>query len=108
MAASNSLMLNFLLSINKFKKLKPSTIINCEFTGNFMEYVVCNINTTLYPNDELRIDSDLFNVMINGQNAIHLQQGDWIYLDKNSKDILIETGTGGLLNGQIIYKERFL
>lgn len=108
MVLSNSLCTNITLTINMFKSYIFSELLNCEVLVDFLEYIICNIDVTLYPGHELRIDSDLFNVMLNGQNAIHLQRGDWIYLDRNSTELLLEAGTGGRLDGQIIYQERYL
>lgn len=65
-------------------------------------------NVTIPPGGKLIIDSNVFNMLLNGQNAIHLQKGDWIDLDRNVIYLDITAGTGGTLNGSIIYQARYL
>lgn len=63
---------------------------------------------TIPPGGELRIDSDVFTVLLNGQNALHTQSGDWITVSRELLRLLIESASGGQLEGQLIYTERFL
>lgn len=63
---------------------------------------------TIPPGGELRIDSDMFTVLLNGQNALHTQSGDWITVSRELLRLLIESASGGRLEGQLIYTERFL
>lgn len=60
------------------------------------------------PGGELRVDSELFSVLLNGENALHTQSGDWIDLTRELLNITIESASGGGLEGQLIYTERFL
>lgn len=63
---------------------------------------------TIPPGGELRIDSDVFTVLLNSQNALHTQSGDWITVSRELLRLLIESASGGRLEGQLIYTERFL
>lgn len=63
---------------------------------------------TIPPGGELRIDSDVFTVLLNNQNALHTQSGDWITVSRELLRVLIESASGGRLEGQLIYTERFL
>ena len=63
---------------------------------------------TIPPGGELRIDSDVFTVLLNNQNALHTQSGDWITVSRELLRVLIESASGGRLAGQLIYTERFL
>lgn len=66
-------------------------------------------NLTLKPGQTLIIDAGSYNVLLDGQNAIHLQQGDWLDdLSRRTQSIVI-SGTGATrLEAQIIYTERYL
>ena len=63
---------------------------------------------TIPPGGELRIDSDAFLVLLNGENALHTQSGEWINVSRELLRLIIESTTGGTLSGQLIYTERFL
>ena len=63
---------------------------------------------TIPPGGELRIDSELYTVLLNGENALHTQSGDWINLSRELLRLNIESATGGELEGQMIYTERYL
>lgn len=65
-------------------------------------------NVTIPAHGRLIIDSNVFNMLLNGQNAIHLQKGDWIDIDRKTIYLDITSGTGGNLSGSIIYQERYL
>lgn len=77
-------------------------------SANILESETVTIEITLQPGDILQIDSDTYNVFLNGANAIHLQSGDWITIDKSLVDLIVDSGTGGELNGKIMYYERYL
>lgn len=60
------------------------------------------------PGGELRIDSELFLVLLNGENALHTQSGDWINVSRDLLRLVVESASGGQLRGQLIYTERYL
>lgn len=66
------------------------------------------IRITVPPGGELRIDSDLFLVLLDGENALHTQSGDWINISRNLLRLIVESASGGQLQGQLIYTERYL
>ncbi len=66
------------------------------------------LQLTIPPGGELRIDSELFLVLLNGENALHTQSGDWINISRNLLRLIVESASGGQLRGQLIYTERYL
>ena len=66
------------------------------------------LQLTIPPGGELRIDSELFAVLLNGVNALHTQSGDWINISRELLRLIIESASGGQLRGQLIYTERYL
>lgn len=66
------------------------------------------LQLSIPPGGELRIDSELFLVLLNGENALHTQSGDWINISRNLLRLIVESASGGQLRGQLIYTERFL
>lgn len=63
---------------------------------------------TIPPGGELRIDSGLFTVLLNGENALHTQEGDWVELSRSLVRLTVECARGGGLEGQIVYQEGYL
>lgn len=63
---------------------------------------------TVPPGGELRIDSGLFTVLLDGENDLHAQEGDWVELSRALVRLTIECAQGGGLEGQLIYQERYL
>ena len=70
----------------------------------------CYLTLTLRPNQVLIIDANTYNVLLDGQNAIEVQSGDWIdELNRNTVDLKIEAASGSAnLDATILYTERYL
>lgn len=66
------------------------------------------VTITIPPGGELRIDSDTYRVLLDGENALYAQEGDWIKLAREVLYLDIETASGGPLEGHITYQERYL
>lgn len=93
---------------NIFSDGNYTEIVSCVTDIAVLEQQVLNINITLLPNSEIKIDSELFTLLLNNQNLIQNHKGDWILLDRDLVDLRIDSGTGGVLSGKILYKERYL
>ena len=63
---------------------------------------------TIPPGGELRIDSDTFRVLLNGENVLDKQSGDWLMLSRDLLYLDIESAIGNGLSGNLIYTERYL
>ena len=75
-----------------------------------LDQKVCNLTVTLKPGQKLIIDAENYTVLLDGENAIELQSGDWIdELDRETTDISILAATGtAYLSASITYQERYL
>lgn len=60
------------------------------------------------PGGELRLNSEFFTALLNGENVLYAQEGDWITLSDRVHRLLIESASGGRLEGQLIFTERYL
>lgn len=102
----------FLYSIAISKDLVYNLIVtdllSCDVTSVILENEKITINATIPANGRLEIDSDIFTVLLNGENALHLHSGEWLFLDREIESISIDSGTGGELTGSVIYNERYL
>ena len=85
-------------------------LISADATSEAIETKVCVLNITLKPGDRLIIDANNYNVLLNGNNAIWVQSGDWIdELIRNTTEIKIDAAAGaGNINASILYTERYL
>ena len=67
------------------------------------------LNVTLPPGGKLIIDADNYNVLLNGENAIHLHSGDWLNaMNRMTQNIRVQSGTGGTFSARILFTERYL
>lgn len=69
---------------------------------------IARFNITLPPGGEIRIDSETYRVLMNGDNILYAQSGDWLTLTRELLYIDIESATGGDLEGTMIFTERYL
>ena len=75
-----------------------------------IETRTCYLTVSLQPNQILIIDSNTYNVLLDSENAIDIQSGDWIdELNRNTVDLKIEAASGSAnLDATILYTERYL
>lgn len=88
--------------------LKASEVLTSMLEATSQTTERTSLQLTLPPGGELRIDSELFLVLLNGENALHTQSGDWINVSRELLRLIIESASGGQLWGQLIYTERYL
>lgn len=70
----------------------------CEFPG-----------LVLKPGQVLIIDAGSYNVLLDGENAIHTQKGDWLDdLNRNTQSITISATGISRVTAEILYTERYL
>lgn len=72
--------------------------------------IVCELpGVILKPGQVLIIDSGSYNVLLDGDNAIHLQSGDWLdNLSRSTVNILISGTNATKLSASVLYTERYL
>ena len=75
-----------------------------------IDEIVCELNLELMPGQRLIVDASNYNVLVDGENMIHTQVGEWLdelTRETNSITITAAEGGGGL-SANILYTERFL
>ena len=88
--------------------LKGSEVLTSMLEATSQTTERTTLQLTIPPGGELRIDSGLFLVLLDGENALHTQSGDWINISRDLLRLIIESASGGQLRGQLIYTERYL
>ena len=83
-------------------------LLNSIISTVILDTESCEILVTIPANGTLEIHTDTYDVFLDGVNIIHLHNGDWIFLDRDVISVDIDTGTGGQLQGQLLYDERYL
>jgi hypothetical protein len=71
-------------------------------------YAMFTLNITIPPGGVVIIDSDTFTAIMGNQNILHLYKGDWLYFTRNTAQIRLESTSGGSIDGEVIYSERYL
>lgn len=67
------------------------------------------VTANIPPGGTLIIDSENYNVLLNGENVIDTHSGEWLWLDRNVYDVVVGPMTGvGYSNKTILYTERWL
>ena len=66
------------------------------------------VRLTIPPGGELRLDSEFFTALLDGENVLYAQEGGWITLSGQLRRLVVESASGGPLEGQLIYTERYL
>ena len=71
---------------------------------------VCDLTVTLNPGSTIVIDATNYNVLIDGENAIWVQSGEWLdNLNRETMSINIQAASGNDgLAATILYTERYL
>lgn len=88
--------------------LKVSEVLTSVLEATSQTTEQASFQLTIPPGGELRIDSEWFFVLLNGENALHNQSGDWINVSRSLLRLIIESASGGKLQGSLIYTERYL
>lgn len=95
-------------ALEMYLKNHFTEILNSKIAGNITEYEHAIFNVELKPGEELEINSDLFTAYINDKNVLDLQEGSWVYFDADSRELIIDTGSGGKIEGKLLYREGWL
>lgn len=95
------------------KNLSDSEIFATEVflstvVGGTVEDFVLAIDISIPPGGELRIDSDNYTVLLNGENVLYAQSGYWPVLSRELTQMTVDSGTGGEMTGEIVYSELWL
>lgn len=71
---------------------------------------VVNIPVTIPPGGEIRINSDNFtaDLLPGNVNILHLYNGDWVFLDRNTTELIITAGSDNIISGDLLYNWRFI
>lgn len=96
------------LGKNLYQPFAASEILHMIAALYTLDNEVMELAVEIPPGGRLYIDCDNFNVLLNGENVLHLHKGDWIRLDRDVIRLTLDSGTGGPLNGNLVVKERFL
>lgn len=112
------------LSLDASETIEEEGTIFCEyytiFSGNelvsqvsdvvIVEEIACVLNLTLMPGERLIVDASNYNVLVNDDNMIHTQEGEWLNeLTRDTLSITVTAAEGGDgLLANILYTERYL
>ena len=92
------------------QNLEGFELISESASLDIIDTLTCLLTTTLAPGQQIIIDADSYTVLLDGENAIDIQSGDWIdELNRSTTDIMIGAASGvSNLSARLIYTERYL
>lgn len=90
--------------------LEGNELISQVTSAVSLEEKACLINVTLNPGEHLIVDANNYNVIIDGKNFIHMQEGDWLdEISRETYSITLTAAAGEAgLSAHILYTERYL
>lgn len=80
----------------------------CAVKSSVIEVVTLVINGSIPAGKTLVIDSENYTARLDGENILHLVNGDWPFLSEDVLELSVTTANGAVLNGEIEYCERYL
>jgi hypothetical protein len=91
-----------------YHAMTVSEVLGCTVSPAVLDRETAIISVTIPAGSTLTIDSENYEVYLDGQPILHLQSGDWIILNRELVDLMVDSGTGGELSGTVLYRERYL
>ena len=102
---------NLHLSSTVFQQAEMFDLIDALCSAVNLDKKVCTLTVTLRPGQVMIIDSNIYNVWIDQENAVYVHSGDWLdELNRETQDFVITAASGKLTNieASILYTERYL
>ena len=96
--ASKLISIDDTITIQLLTKSQIASIIN----------TLTNINVTIKPGQTLRVNSENYTVYLDDVPIINLQNGEWVFIDRNIVDLQLSAGISGDIQASISYNERWL
>ena len=92
-----------------FEKGESTEVVDTSVSAVVLDEFICELGVTLKPGQTLIVDAGNYNVLLDGQNAIHLQSGNWLdELNRETKNIRVTADYPSNLSASILYTERYL
>lgn len=88
--------------------IEISAIIDSQLTSILFNVTSAEYEITIPPGSTLVIDSNNYVVLLDGENVIWCQSGDWLFLNRNTYDIVLDFVGGQSTTQKILYTERWL
>ena len=88
---------------------ESSEVVDASVSAVALDEIICELAVTLRPGQVLVIDAGNYNVLVDGQNAIHIQNGAWLdELNRETQNVRITADYPSNLSATILYTERYL
>lgn len=76
--------------------------------SGYLDRTSITIRCDIPPGGTLVIDTERYTVTLNGENILHLQEGDWPRISRDTLSLAVSSATGGALEGRAVYQEAYL
>ena len=88
---------------------ESSEVVDASVSAVALDEIICELAVTLRPGQVIVIDAGNYNVLVDGQNAIHIQNGAWLdELNRETQNVRITADYPANLSATILYTERYL
>lgn len=105
-----SITKNIIWHIDYFTNASGNELVSQNTAGISLEEIACVLKLTLKPGQRLIVDASNYNVLLDGENMIHTQEGEWLdEISRETTSITVTAAAGQAgLSANILYTERFL
>lgn len=96
--------------VDYFTAASANELVSQNTAGISLEEIACVLKLTLMPGQRLIVDASNYNVLLDGVNMIHTQEGEWLdEISRETTSITVTAAAGQAgLSANILYTERFL
>lgn len=89
-------------------KKTMGSFLNVQVSSYIVEEQFAFLDVTIPPGGTLIIDSQNYNVLLNGKSMIWAHSGDWVWVSRETMLLSVRAAAGSRLENKILYTERFL
>lgn len=95
---------------NKWLILETYELMSASATLEAVDILTCELNLRLEPGQRLVVDASNYTVLLDGENAVDIQHGEWLdELTRETSSISVTSSAGvSNLEASILYTERYL
>lgn len=85
-------------------------LVSKALSAESIQETVCFVDITLHPGQHLVIDANNYNVLLDGENVIECQRGEWLdSMNRSTTMLSIQAAVGvANLSASVLYTERYL
>ena len=91
-----------------YQSILLTSILDGQITTEIFNVKYTTLNIVIPPGSTLIVDSDNFLVLLDGEDVISCHSGEWIFLNRDVADIIVQNPLEANLQTKVMYTEKYL